>query len=150
MSAKFSALLSGANSEQVEKIGKFAESIGIAFQIQDDLLNLDSSALSVGKGGIGEDIHEGKRSLMVIHTLQNATPEDATRLQYILSLKTTDTSLIEEAIGIMKKYDSFQFSRRKAQELVDAAWKEVESFLNESPAKEKLKGLANFLISRNK
>lgn len=150
MSAKFSALLSGATQQQVEKIGQFAESIGIAFQIQDDLLNLDSSALSLGKGGVGEDIHEGKRSLMVIHCLGHSNEKDAKRLQYILSLKTNDAALIQEAIQLMRNTKSFEFARSKAQELVDSAWREVESFLHEGEAKQKLKGLANFLIARDK
>jgi geranylgeranyl diphosphate synthase type 3/geranylgeranyl diphosphate synthase type I len=150
MSAKFSALLSGATAEQVEKIGQFAESIGNAIQIQDDQLNLDTSAVSAGKGGVGEDIHEGKRSLMVIHMLQHATPQDAQRLQHLLSLKTNDSALINEAIELLHRYGSFDFARRKAQELVDEAWREVEPFLHDGEAKQRLKGLANFLVARSK
>lgn len=54
MSAKISALISGGTPEQIEAFGRFAESVGVAFQIQDDLLNIDASKLADSKGQIGE------------------------------------------------------------------------------------------------
>lgn len=50
MSAKIAAILCGASKEQTEAIGKFAETVAIAFQIRDDILNIEPSALSKGKG----------------------------------------------------------------------------------------------------
>lgn len=50
MSAKISALICGGTEEQVEAIARFAETFGIAFQIQDDLLNIDTNALAASKG----------------------------------------------------------------------------------------------------
>ena len=47
----------------------FVNSIGNSFQIVDDLLNLSSEEYSLGKGGLGEDITEGKLTLMAIHHL---------------------------------------------------------------------------------
>ena len=69
LSAKLSALVSGATEEQVHSIGKFAETIGVAFQIQDDILNLVGEKFGDLKG-VGEDIHEGKRTLMVLHSFE--------------------------------------------------------------------------------
>ncbi len=52
MSAKISAILCGASVEQTESLAAFAEAVGVAFQIQDDILNLQTeSTLSIGKGG---------------------------------------------------------------------------------------------------
>jgi len=104
MRAKLGATMCGATNEQVEAFGKFAESVGIAFQIQDDLLNIDSeNELAIKKGGVGEDIHEGKRSIMVIHCIKEAPKQESDRLLEILNMKTSDPKLIEEAIQIMKK-----------------------------------------------
>ncbi len=51
MCAKMSGVLAGATPDQVEAIGRFAESLGIAFQIQDDILNIDQAgSLSLSKG----------------------------------------------------------------------------------------------------
>jgi geranylgeranyl pyrophosphate synthase len=150
MSAKMSAIISGASDEQVEAIGKFAESIGIAFQIQDDILNIEeTAALAQSKGGIGEDIHEGKRTIMVLHTFHTASREDAKRLKEILSLKTNDVKLIEEAINIMKRNGSIEFAKKKAEDLMLDAWNELDSFLEASAAKSKLKALVDYLIQRD-
>jgi len=103
LSAKLSATVCGATNEQIEAIGNFAESIGIAFQIQDDMLNIETNGfLSNSKGGIGEDIHEGKRTIMVIHCFDNAPQHDVRRLKEILAMKTNDQKLIVEAIEIIQ------------------------------------------------
>ena len=149
MSAKIAAVVAGASDEIVEKLGHFAESIGIAFQIQDDILNISESELAKGKGGIGEDITEGKRTLMVIYTMQNASPEDASRLEEILNMHTRDEKLIREAINIMKKYNAIEFAKNFAKELVKKTWKEVDKLLPESEAKQKLKAFAQFLVERD-
>lgn len=149
MSAKIAAAVAGASDEVIEKLGYFAESIGIAFQIQDDILNISESELAKGKGGIGEDITEGKRTLMVIYTLQNASKEDAARLEEILDMHTRDEKLIKEAIEIMKKYNAIEFAKNFAKELVKKTWEDVDKILPESEAKQKLKAFAQFLIERD-
>ena len=76
MAAKIAAVLSGADKNLVKKLGTFAESIGVAFQMQDDILDLTGKEFAKKKGGLGQDITEGKRTLMVIRTLKTAKPED--------------------------------------------------------------------------
>lgn len=150
MSARMSAIISGASDEQIDAIGKFAESIGIAFQIQDDLLNISTvGSLSASKGGVGEDIHEGKRTIMVIHSFNNAPPQDAKRLREILSLKTNDTALIAEAINIMERNKSVEYAQNKMRELMMEAWNELDSVLPASLAKSKLRALVDYLIERD-
>jgi len=124
----------------------------VAFQIQDDLLNLtegDSGSLAAGKGGIGEDIHEGKRTLMVIHSFLHGTPEATKRLKYILSLHTHDVGLIREAIDILEASHSMRYAKEKAQEVLRGAWREVDVVLPQSIAKAKLRALTEYLIDRS-
>ena len=149
MSAKLAAVLAEGTEEQVEAIGKLAETVGIAFQIQDDILNLIESGVSKTKGGVGEDITEGKRTLMVIHTLANGVEEDSKRLVEILNMHTDNQSLRDEAIGIMKKNGSIEYSKEFARNLVKDSWGEVDALLEESDAKQKLKAFADFLIERD-
>lgn len=148
LSCKLSAILAGATDYQIEAIGRFAESVGVGFQIQDDILNFDSEEFAEGKG-FGEDIHEGKRTLIVIHCLENASKDDADRLREILLLHTNEQTLIEEAVAIIHKTESIEFARQRAREIVGGAWSEMESALPESEAKKKLKAFADFLIERN-
>ncbi len=64
--------------------------MGVAFQIQDDLLNLEGEEFKKTKGYNGEDIHEGKITLMVIHHLQHS--KDPTPLVDILKKRTDDAA----------------------------------------------------------
>jgi geranylgeranyl pyrophosphate synthase len=123
MSAKISAVVSGANAKQVDAFGRFAEAIGVAFQIQDDLLNIAGEKF-VGHE-TGEDIHEGKRTLMVIHSLANGAPADSKRLNEILMMHTTDEALIKEAITLLRKTNSLAFAQQKAREIISGAWQGI-------------------------
>ncbi len=100
-------------------------------------------------GGVGEDIHEGKRTIMVIHCLCNAPIEEANRLREILAMGTEDRELIQEAIAILKKNQSIQFAQNKAKELIMEAWNELDGFLPTSSAKDKLRALVDFMIERD-
>jgi len=149
MSAKIAAVLAGANDELVEKLGRFAESVGVAFQMQDDVLDLTGEEFAEKKGGHGQDITEGKRSLIVIHTLKAANTKDKKRLIQILNMHTSDQKLRDEAIAVMKKYGSIDFVRQFAKDIVKQSWKKAERLLAPSDAKQMLNAFAEFLIERN-
>jgi len=148
MAAKMAAVLADADENLVEKLGNFAESIGIAFQIQDDILDLTGQEFAERKGGRGQDITEGKRTLIVIHTLKVASNRDRKRLIEILRMHTSDQRLRDEAIAIMQKYGSIDYAKNFARKIVEESWKEVEKLLPPSEAKEKLDAFAKFLIER--
>jgi geranylgeranyl pyrophosphate synthase len=147
LSAKLGALLAGGTSEQIEACGKYAETIGVAFQIQDDILNLTGEEFAKGKG-LGEDIHEGKRTLMVIHCLKHAPADKAARLREILAMHTNDEKLIDEAIAIIKSTGSIEYAKEFGRKMVSGAWSDVDRVLPESEAKHKLKAFADYLIER--
>jgi len=148
MAAKIAAILSDASDDTVERLGRFAESIGIAFQIQDDVLDLTGEEFAEKKGGRGQDVTEGKRSLIVIHTLEKAKPADEKRLIEILNMHTTDQKLRDEAIRIMERYDSIKYAKQFATKLMAESWKEVDRLLSPSDAKEKLKAFGDYLVKR--
>jgi geranylgeranyl pyrophosphate synthase len=148
MSAKISAVLAGASKELVNKLGSFAESIGVAFQMQDDVLDLTGQEFAKKKGGVGQDITEGKRTLMVIHTLKKASEAERKRLVEILNMHTSDQTLRDEAIALMKKYHAIEHVKFTASRIVEESWGEVDKLLPESEAKKKLKAFAEFLIKR--
>jgi len=148
MSAKMASVLVGAKEKLVEKLGAFAENVGVAFQMQDDILDLTSPRFAKKKGGRGQDITEGKRSLIVIHTLRVASSEDRNRLIEILNMHTSNGKLIDEAIKIMQKYGSVDYVKDYARKIVRDSWKEAETLIHASEAKEKLNAFAKFLIER--
>jgi len=148
MAAKIAGVLCDASEDTVERLGRFAEALGVAFQIQDDVLDLTSEEFAEKKGGRGQDITEGKRSLIVIRTLEKANSADKKRLLAILNKHTTDQKLRNEAIKIMKRYGSIEYAKQFAKKLVAESWKEVDRLLSPSDAKEKLKAFADYLIKR--
>ena len=148
MTAKIAAVLADANDNLVEKLGRFAENIGVAFQMQDDILDLTSKEFAEKKGGLGQDITEGKRTLIVIRTLQVADDKDRKRLIEILKMHTSNQTLKDEAITIMQKYDSIEYVKQFARKIVEESWKEVEKLLPSSKANKKLETFAKFLIER--
>jgi geranylgeranyl diphosphate synthase type I len=148
MAAKIAAVLCDSDDRLAEKLGHFAESLGIAFQMKDDVLDLTSAQFTEKKGGRGQDVTEGKRSLPVIHTVKVSNATDRGRLIEILNLHTLDQRLRDEAIAIMQRYDSIEYTKRFARRIVKTSWNEAEALLPDSEAKEKLKAFAEFLIER--
>ena len=125
VAAKFGAVVAGANSETIEKMGRLAEAIGIGFQIQDDILDIISDDRKWGKS-YGNDIHEGKRTLMVIHAMQH---KKGKRLLEILDMHTSDRKLVDEAIGILGGAGSIEYAKDLARDIVGKAWKEAKPLL---------------------
>jgi len=148
MAAKIAAVLANADDNIVEKVGRFAEAVGVAFQIQDDILDLTGEEFAEKKGGRGQDITEGKRTLMIIHTLEKAEPSDKDRLKEILKMHTSNQKLRDEAISIMQKYSSIDYAKQFGRNLVQQSWREVDNLLTPSDAKEKLRAFAEYLVER--
>ena len=147
MAAKIGAIVAGADQQTTEKIGKFAEAIGVAFQIQDDVLSASGEAFQKRKG-YGDDITEGKRTLIVIHALKNLEARDRKRLVEILNMHTKDESLITEALNLLKQKGSVDYSKSVAKEMVRDTWKDVDALLKPSDAKGKLKKFVDYLVER--
>ncbi|MEM2910502.1 MAG: polyprenyl synthetase family protein [Nitrososphaerota archaeon] len=147
MAVGIAGIMADANYELLKGLKDFAESLSIAFQIQDDVLNIVGDVKKYGKE-IGGDIKEGKRTLMVIYAMKHLPKEEANRLKKILSLHTSEPSLIEEAITLIKKSGAVEYASEVARKLVRESWEALDRLLPETPAKKKLKSLADFLITR--
>jgi geranylgeranyl diphosphate synthase type II len=78
------AIAAGADPRRLVKLRKFASLLGIAFQIQDDILNLVGEGALYGKE-IGGDLWEGKHTLILMHALRVADPDERERAQRILA-----------------------------------------------------------------
>ncbi len=146
MAAKLGGILGEANEEVVDALGEFAESIGVAFQIQDDILNVCPGE-DWGKD-FGDDISEGKRTLLVIRALKVLNEEDCKDLVGILDLNTKNKVMIGEAIGMLKNSGAVEYSNEVARDLVRDAWSKLNKVLPLSEAKNKLKMFSDFVVER--
>jgi geranylgeranyl diphosphate synthase, type II len=79
------AIASRADAELTRQLAEFSRCLGIAFQIQDDALNLEGEVSAYGKE-IGGDLWEGKRTLMLLHMMRSASPAERAEAERILSL----------------------------------------------------------------
>ena len=146
MAAKLGAVLAKGTSHQIEALGRFAGTIGVAFQIQDDILNLKPSK-GWGKE-FGEDIREGKRSLVLLRSLKCLAPADRKKLLKIVDAKKKSGTQVRQAIRLIAQTDAFDYASFVAAALVDTSWREVERLLPASKAKESLRLFADYLITR--
>ena len=149
MAARMAAVLASANEDTVDKLGRFAESVRVAFQIQDDVLDLVGEQFAKGKGGLGMDVTEGKLTLIVIHSFRESSPADKKELTRILGLHTADEKLRDKAIQLFNKYGSIEYAKKRATTLVRESWDQVDRILAPSESKRTLKALADYLIERN-
>jgi geranylgeranyl diphosphate synthase type I len=116
----------------------------MAFQIQDDYLDVVSDEEQLGKP-VGSDIVEGKMTLMVVHTLSVASNKDKEELISILN--SGDEANTQKAIDIFDKYGAINYTRDIALDNVQNA-KELLDVLDDSPAKETLYEVADFMLQR--
>lgn len=84
-------LVAGTSAEQVGQLKRFAAALGSAFQIQDDVLNLSADELRYGKE-INGDLWEGKRTLVLLHALRNASADERHAAHAILAKARPSTS----------------------------------------------------------
>ena len=139
------AIIGGASTQMIETLRAFGLAAGLAFQIQDDLINLTGSDRSKD---FRIDITEGKRTLMVVHALNNASDADRARLLEILQMGTTDTSLLEEAVQIMQATGSIDYAGQYALDLIEDAKEKLSSVLDQNKATKLLLSMADFFVKR--
>lgn len=141
------ALVGGGSEEQIEGLRSYGLDTGLAFQIQDDLLNLVGTKEAKEKD-FRSDITEGKRTLVVVHALQHSPKRD--RLIEILSSKETDPAILEEAVEIMRESGSIDYARSYAERLTANAQERLVALLPASPARDLLVSMANWFVDRLK
>lgn len=136
------------NKDTYSKLISFVDFFSIAFQIKDDLMNIIDSKVSKDKGMIGEDIYEGKQSLMVLHAL-NLNTSKSLKLKEILFMKTKNQELINEAIDILKELGSIEFSQNAMYNYLEKSNSEINKL--DLPNKEGIKEIiefTNYIINR--
>jgi geranylgeranyl diphosphate synthase type II len=131
---------------------RFGFFLGAAFQIQDDLLNLEGDPARYGKEICG-DLWEGKRTLMIVHAIQNANLVERRRIRALLGTPRQEKSRSEVRwLGeLLLGYGSHDFARRIAHGLAGAAAHEAAAlFSNLAPGRDRdfLLALPRWVLDR--
>jgi geranylgeranyl diphosphate synthase type I len=141
------AICGGGTHEQVEGLRVFGMGCGLAFQIQDDLLNLIGDAQAQGKD-YRSDITEGKRTLVMVWALEHLGASDRQELLGILSGKTTDESTLDRAVQLAESSGALAHAKDYAKSLIDSAKYELNGLPLEDEAREVLISMADFFVER--
>lgn len=139
------AMVGGGSEQQVEALRSFGLATGLAFQIQDDLLNLVGDA---GDKDFRNDITEGKRTLVAVHALEHAESETRRELVEILRSGTQDAALLERAVEIFGETASIAFAHDYALRLTERAKEELSGIELENDCRELLLSMADFFVER--
>lgn len=138
------ATFAGADEARVENLRQYGQSLGTAFQIQDDILDIIGDESTVGKT-LGIDVLKGKLTLPIIHFLANAPYEHRTLLRSLL--RSHDADKVERIRNLILPSASVEYATAKAKAMVVRA-REAIAQLPDSPARQILDTLADFVISR--
>jgi len=123
---KIGAILAGASKEDQENLYHFGECIGLAFQLQDDFLDVYGDEKVFGKA-IGGDICNNKKTYMLINAYQKAMDEDKSALERWISLKEFDK--YEKIAAITSLYNKLGIDKM-AQQKMEEYYEKADSFLN--------------------
>jgi geranylgeranyl pyrophosphate synthase len=148
LSCETGAFLGGGDEKTRNALRKFGEGIGVAFQIQDDVLNVAGDFDKYQKE-IGGDITEGKRTLMVVHCLKHAEGGEKEKLASILSSNSDKKEDIDYVVALFEKYRSIDYAKEHALRMVGDAKKQLDA-LEDSEEKKTLLSIADFVVKREK
>lgn len=109
------ALMGGGSAEAAEGLCELGLAAGIAFQLQDDLLNLTGSAQAQGKD-FRSDITEGKRTLAVVWALAHLEDKDRSELVELLGAHVTDEDALARAVELIERGGGLEHCRELARE----------------------------------
>jgi geranylgeranyl diphosphate synthase, type II len=131
---RIGALIATGGTIDADRFNLFGFLLGSVFQIQDDVLNLVGDQAQYGKEILG-DIWEGKRTLMLVHTLQECTADERERLGRVFSVvreQRTDDD-VEWVFRLFEHYGSIDFARAALRQMVTAAQQEFEVAFRDAP-----------------
>ncbi len=142
---RYGAMFSGAAPERIEALCRFGATIGIAFQISDDIIDIASPAAQSGKTP-GTDLREGVRTLPMLYALAEPDP-GVERLRALLAGPLTDDALIAEALWRLRESPGLDRAVRTLHSYTQSARSEL-AVLPAGPARDALASVTDFLAAR--
>jgi heptaprenyl diphosphate synthase len=142
---RYGAMFSGASTERIEALRRFGETIGTAFQISDDIIDIASPAAQSGKTP-GTDLREGVRTLPMLYALAEQGP-GVDRLRALLAGPLTDEALIAEALWRLRESPGLDRAVRTLRSYTDSARSALD-FLPPCSARDALASVTDYLAAR--
>ena len=126
LAASLGALLAGASEARIDALARYGAALGRAFQLQDDLLEITSDRGTMGKS-LGSDLAEGKKTFLLIHALDRATPKQRKIIEAKLYRSRVSEMDVREIRTLYDSLDVLDLTRteivrhvRHAQQMLSA------------------------------
>ena len=141
------AILAGVEDGLKHSVGQYGFNIGVAFQLTDDALDYSSTEEEFGKG-VGQDLVEGKMTLPLYYSIQEASSSERSKINDVLVSKEVfnedDLSFVRDIVG---RYKGVQKTNNMAENYINNA-KDAISLLPDTPYKNSLDSLADYIVDR--
>jgi len=149
-SLKAGAICGGANENEANLLYDFGLNIGLAFQLQDDLLDVYADTNVFGKQ-TGNDIITGKKTFLLINAFEKADTKTLINLQKLISGKDiNEQEKVKQVTEIYNNLKIKELTEIKIKEFHNKAIKSINSLSVENNKKEVLLGFADLIMNREK
>ena len=148
VSMRLGSVLAKVNGSAEAAMGEYGHSLGLAFQVVDDVLDLTASEEVLGKP-VASDLREGKATLAVIHSLENGTAADRDAILTVLTDQNFDRVTHEEILAILSRNRSVNYAMDIALRHAEKARTALTS-LPDSDFKRALLWVPDFVVARDK
>jgi geranylgeranyl diphosphate synthase type II len=148
-SAKIGAIIGGADDKDADLLYEFGRDLGLAFQIQDDLLDIYGDVKIFGKIP-GGDIISNKKTFLLVKALETASVEQAKQLHELFNLKEIDPDIkVQKVIDIYEDLNIKNISEVLANDYINSAFCILDKISAKNERKTELVNIANSLIGRD-
>ena len=144
-SLEMGAILGGATPGNCKHLYEFGKNLGIAFQIQDDYLDAFGDPEKFGKV-VGGDIRQNKKTFLLLHALEVATPDQRSKLDTLLASNGPDK--VPQVMDIFKACNVGAWAIELKEKYLQMALANLEDIAVTSTRKSALLSLANYLMQR--
>ena len=148
VSMRLGSVLASINGSAEQQMGEYGRSLGMAFQIVDDVLDLTATEEVLGKPA-ASDLREGKATLAVIHAVENGNDAEREAIQTVLTEQTFDTVTHPEILAILHRHGSLEYAMNAAYLHAEAA-RTALADLPDSEFKRALLWVPDFVVAREK
>ncbi len=149
--ARLAAIITDQSERVEQQVAAYGEMMAVAFQIGDDLLDVEHTLEHGGEFGKahGNDIREGKKTLMAIHAADAASAEERERLETLLAKADNTDDEVREVIELYERYDSIEFARERAIDLAAQSRSHLATVDLEPKPAERLEEFTRFVLQRD-
>lgn len=148
MCCSIGARLGGGSKKEVDALSKFGRNIGIAFQIQDDLLDITADETKFGKS-VGGDLVEGKKTYLFVKAFEISSGIEKGMLKKVISNKGIKKNEVAKYKNLYEKLGVIEISKNEIKKYTARAVNSLKVLRNKDD-RELFKWLADYLINRNK